>query len=129
MVQSLDTARAETAETLAQQLYRAENALDLAVQEVSGLLSTLPQARCDAGLSAVAGRSIFRHMGSAVAALLAAREGLSSAHEDLARLSKILKIDTVAIGPLDKPDDEPPVGGGGSGVHPGTSRHNVVNLG
>ena len=108
--------RIETAEKTAAHLYRAEIALDGALREVSSLLASLPDARADAGLAATVGRSIYRHLGASLEGLIAARDGLCDAHEDLGRLARVLRIDPVAIGPTDKPDDDPPVGNGGGGA-------------
>ncbi|QLQ13857.1 MAG: hypothetical protein HZY74_12095 [Brevundimonas sp.] len=121
--------RTLTAEKLAARLFQAEIAMDAALREVSGLLASLPQSRADAGLAATAGQSTFRHLGSSIEALIVAREGLCSAHHDLGRLAKVLDIDLVAIGPIDKPDDDPPVGNGGvTSVRPSLGGKRAVHL-
>ena len=120
--------RTAAAESLAERLFRAEIALDGALRDVSTLLASLPEARAHAGLAATTGRSIYRHMGTSIEALIVAREGLCAAHQDLGRLAKILEIDISAVGPVDKPDDSPPRGGGDVGKTPDARQNIDVNL-
>lgn len=121
--------RTLAAESLARRLYGAENALDAALRDTSELLAGLTQARAEAGLSATTGRSVYRHVATSIEALVSAREGLCAAHDDLGRLARVLGIDPANVGPLDKPDDEPPAGGGSGGVGAAKLQKSKVQLG
>jgi predicted dinucleotide-binding enzyme len=99
-------------EALAARLYAAESAVDLALSETASLAAALPSARAAAYLSAVAGQRAFDGAAASISALAAARSHLVETHTTLAALARKLGLDTLAAGPLDKPGDTPPVGGG-----------------
>lgn len=94
-------------EALAARLYAAESAVDSALAEVASLTAALPRARSDAYLSAVAGQKVFDSAAASVAALAEARSHLVQTHCALAALARKLGLDALAIGPADKPGDEP----------------------
>lgn len=98
-------------ETLSYHLHRTEAAIDAALHEAATLAALLPHARADAGLSAVAGQGAFDGAASTLTALTGARAHLVRTHTTLAALARRLGLASVAVGPLDKPDDRPPVGG------------------
>lgn len=100
-------------ETLAARLYAAEAAIDAALAETATLAALLPTARAQAMLSAVTGQKAFDGAAASISALAAARSHLVDTHNVLAALARRLGLDAVAIGPIDKPEDRPPVGGGG----------------
>lgn len=100
-------------ETLAARLYAAESALDRAMAETAALAAALPAARADAYLSAVTGQRAFSGAAAAIAALADARGHLVQTHNTLAALARRLGLETLASGPVDKPGDTPPIGGGG----------------
>jgi hypothetical protein len=105
--------RQSIGEALAVRLFAAETAIDLALTETANLASALPAARADAYLSAVTGQRAFDGAAASIGALAEARSHLVQTHNTLAALARKLGLETLAIGPLDKPADRPPVGGGG----------------
>lgn len=112
--------RQSIGETLAARLYSAETAIDLALMETAMLAAMLPTARGDAYLSAVTGQRAFDGVAGALSALSAARSQMVQTHTALAALARKLGLDALAVGPVDKPGDTPPVGGGGGdgpGIH------------
>lgn len=100
-------------EALATRLYAAEAAIDQALSETAFLAAALPSARADAYLSAVTGQRAFDGAAASISALAEARSHLIQTHNTLAAVARKLGLDTLAIGPLDKPGEQPPVGGGG----------------
>jgi|SRR5215217_2638244 len=96
-------------EALAARLYAAEAAVDLALFETASLAAALPSARADAYLSAVAGQRAFDGAAASISALAEARSHLVQTHNTLAALARKLGLDAVAVGPLDKPGDPPPL--------------------
>lgn len=104
--------RQSIGEALACRLYAAETAIDQALRETAMLASVLPTARADAYLSAVTGQRAFDGAAASISALAEARSHLIQTHNTLAALARKLGLDTLAVGPLDKPGDTPPIGGG-----------------
>lgn len=104
--------RQSIGEQIAAQLYAAETAIDLALAETADLAARLPGARADAYLSATTGQKAFEGVAGAIAALTNARGSIVQTHTSLAALARILGLETLAIGPVDKPGDVPPVGTG-----------------
>jgi hypothetical protein len=106
-------------QALAARLYAAEAAIDQALFETASLAAALPSARAGAYLSAVTGQRVFDGAAASISALAEARSHLVQTHTSLAALARKLGLDTLAIGPLDKPGDQPPIGsgpGGGGGL-------------
>lgn len=113
--------RQSVGERLAARLYAAESAIDQALIETATLAAALPSARAEAWVSAVAGQRAFDEAAAAMTALARARAHVVRTHATLAALARRLGLETLAIGPLDKPGDRPPAGGGGgdgNGVTP-----------
>ncbi|MGZ9098331.1 MAG: hypothetical protein ACXW3O_01385 [Brevundimonas sp.] len=104
--------RLSVGEALAARLYAAEAAIDRALIETATLAAALPAARADAWLSAVTGQRAFDGAAGAVTALAHARSHIVQTHHTLSALARTLGLDTLAVGPLDKPGDGPPIGGG-----------------
>ncbi len=100
-------------EALAARLYAAEAAIDQALIETATLAAALPAARADAWLSAVTGQRAFDGTAGAVVALSQARAHIVQTHTTLTALARKLGLETLAVGPVDKPGDGPPIGGGG----------------
>lgn len=98
-------------EALAARLYAAEAAIDQALSETAFLAAALPSARAEAYLSAVTGQRAFDGAAASISALAEARSHLVQTHTTLAALARKLGLDTLAVGPLDKPGEQPPVGG------------------
>lgn len=103
--------------TVAARLYAAERAVDAALAETAGLMVLLPQARTQANLSATTGQNAFDDVAAAIGALTNARARLVGAHGGLAALARRMGLDSLAVGPLDKPEDAPPHGGEGVSSH------------
>ena len=99
-------------EALAARLYTAEAAIDQAMAETAAFAAALPGARADAWLSAVAGQRAFTGAAASISALAEARGHLVQTHDTLSALARKLGLDALAAGPVDKPGDTPPVGGG-----------------
>lgn len=99
-------------EALAARLYAAEAAIDQAMAETAALAAALPGARSEAWLSAVTGQRAFTGAAATVSALAEARGHLVQTHNTLAALARKLGLEALAVGPVDKPGDTPPVGGG-----------------
>lgn len=116
--------RQSIGETLAGRLFAAEAAIDQALAETAFLAAALPAARADAFLSAVAGQKVFDGAAASISSLAEARSHLVQTHTALAALARKLGLDILAVGPLDKPGEQPPIGGGG-GVNPADAA--VVN--
>ena len=112
-------------ESLAVRLYAAETAIDRAMAETAALTAALPAARAEAYLSAVTGQRAFSGAAATIAALAEARGHLVQTHNTLTALARKLGLDALASGPIDKPGDRPPVGGG---LCPeGDTLHGMVN--
>lgn len=109
-------------EALAARLYTAEAAVDRAIGEAASLAAALPDARAGAWLSAVAGQRAFTGAAAAISALAEARGHLVQTHNTLAALARKMGLEALAVGPVDKPGDTPPVGGGGVCPKGDTSR-------
>ena len=107
--------RETVGESLAARLYAAESAIDLALTETANLAAILPAARAHARLSAVTGQKAFDGTAATIGALASARSHLVDTHNTLAALARRLGLDALAVGPMDKPEDRPPVGGEGAG--------------
>lgn len=105
--------RLSIGESLAARLYAAEAAIDQALVETATLAATLPRARAEAWLSAVTGQRAFAGTAATISALADARAHIVQTHNTLTALARKLGLETLAVGPLDKPGDGPPVGGGG----------------
>lgn len=107
--------RQTVGEALSQRLHAAEAAIDAALAETAGLAAMLPAARAQAYLSAVTGQKAFDGAAASIAALAQARGHLVDTHNTLAALARKMGLDAVAVGPLDKPEDDVPIGGDGGG--------------
>lgn len=108
----MSTTRTTVGQRLAQRLSTAESAVETALGEVAALAALLPAARAEAWLSPVTGQRAFDGAAGAIAALTQARAHLIQTHNTLAALGRKLGVDIQAAGPTDKPDQEPPTGGG-----------------
>lgn len=105
--------RLSVGEALAARLYAAESSIDHALIETATLAAALPAARADAWLSAVTGQRAFDGTAATITALAQARAHIVQTHNTLTALARKLGLDALAAGPLDKPGDDEPVGGGG----------------
>lgn len=117
--------RLSIGEDLADRLFAAESAIDRALIETATLAAALPAARAGAWLSASVGQRAFEGTAATISALAQARSHIVQTHGVLAAIARKLGLDALAVGPLDKPGEGPPIGGGGGdsgGIEP-----NVVN--
>lgn len=96
-------------EQLAARLYAAERAIDAALAETAALAAMLPSARAGAYLSATTGQKVFDSAAASISALVSARSHMVDTHGALSALARKLGLETLAVGPLDKPEDRPPV--------------------
>jgi len=122
--------RLSVGEALAARLYATESAIDQALIESATLAAALPAARAEAWLSAGTGQRTFEETAAAITALTSARAHIVRTHNTLAALARTLGLETMAVGPLDKPGDGPPIGGGGGdgpGVKPDTVNKTLPN--
>lgn len=113
--------RLAVGEALAARLYAAESAIDQALIETATLAAALPAARADAWLSAVTGQRAFAGTAATICALSDARAHIVQTHNTLTALARKLGLESLAVGPVDKPGDREPIGGGGgdgSGISP-----------
>lgn len=108
--------RAEAVNDIASALFEAESALDQASAKAGLLLAGIPAARQRAGISPISGARAEAAVARAINALAEAKSELVRAHVSASRLADAMSA-TVAIGPLDKPEDDVPrePGGGGGG--------------
>jgi hypothetical protein len=112
--------RLSVGEALATRLFAAESSIDRALIETATLAAALPAARADAWLSAVTGQRAFDGTAAANTAQAPARAPINQTHNTLGAVARKLGLETLAGGPLDKPGDDRPVGGGG-GDGPGVT--------
>ena len=103
--------RQTVGEAMAARLFAAESAIDAALAEAASLVALLPAARAEAYLSIVTGQRAFESAAAAVSALTQARAQMVATHNTLSALARKLGLETLAVGPLDKPEDTPPHGG------------------
>ena len=104
--------RQTAGEALSARLFAAEIAIDAALAEAASLVAMLPAARAEAYLSAVTGQRAFDSAAAAVTSLTQARAHMVATHNTLSALARKLGLETLAVGPLDKPEDVPSNGGG-----------------
>lgn len=96
------------AHQVADQLFAAEAAIDRAVAETARLTSLLSEGRIEAGLSAVVGQDAIDRTSASIGALSTARRELVGAHAALAEVKDRVGLRTVAIGGMEKPEENAP---------------------
>lgn len=87
-------------------------AIDAALSETAAFVAESPRARSAAYVSAVTGQKIFDDATQSLVAINTARARIAAAHNRLAALARKMGLDLPALGPLDKPEATPPIGGG-----------------
>jgi hypothetical protein len=102
-------ARRDAAMKVAESLFAAEEAIDLALARTAEFNGTLATARREANLSAVVGQDAFDTAASVFAALARARCDIVETHRRLSETKDQIGLRTVAIGDLGKPEGVPPV--------------------
>lgn len=96
------------ARQVADQLFAAEAAIDGALAAVATLTALLPNARLDARLSAVVGQGVIDRATETIAALATARRGIVEAHRELHHVQHQIGLGAIALGGVDKPEEETP---------------------
>jgi hypothetical protein len=90
------------AETVAEQLFAAEAAIDAAIAAVAALTARMPQARIEANLAPMVGHDALLHASRTCASLIEARSGICKTHEALAVAQKEIGLGAIAFGSLQK---------------------------
>lgn len=93
----MSKARLEAARTIAQHLFAAENATDLAFGSTAHLAAILPKIRADAGVSAIVANSAFASVAKAIKLQAEARAALVEAHEHFAETADAFRIKTSGV--------------------------------
>ena len=96
------------AHKVADQLFVAELAIDRALSETARLTSMLSDARVEAGLSAVVGQSVMDRTCASIVMLANGRRELVEAHGHLSDVKNQIGLRAVAIGGMDKPEENAP---------------------
>lgn len=86
------------AHQVADQLFAAEAAIDSALSAVASLTAMLPTARIDANLSAVVGQNVIDRTTETIAAL-------AEAHRELHEVQHQIGLGAIALGGVDKPEE------------------------
>lgn len=91
---------------VAGRLHAAETTLDVAMTEARLLIDLLPNEPAEAKTAASASiRALGRGLGRASLRL-------GRVHAALADIARRIGLEEATVGPLDKPEDTPPIGGG-----------------
>ena len=98
--------RRAAAMKVAESLFAAEEAIDLALARAAELNSTLVTARTDAKLSAIVGQEAFEVSASAFAALARARADIVETHKRLSETQVQVGLRTISFGDNGKPPEE-----------------------
>lgn len=96
--------RQAIARTVAERLFAAEKALDVAAARIGELNAALPLARLDAGLSAIVGQEALASSASAVALVAKTRAKIVATHAKLKLASDEIGLAEVSYGDLIKPN-------------------------
>lgn len=86
--------RLAIAHSIAQRLYAAEEALDLAAARIAELNAALPLARLDGRLAASIGQDAFRTCADAIVLVARTRDKIVTTHDMLKQVS-----DDIGLGP------------------------------
>jgi hypothetical protein len=98
-------ARRDAAMKVAESLFAAEEAIDIALARVAELNGTLVTARTEAKLSAVVGQDAFETAASVFAALARARCDMVETHRRLSETKIQIGLRTLGVGELGKPNE------------------------
>lgn len=88
----------EVANKVAKELWETERALDAAITQTGGFVTSMIEARQELNLSAVVGADVQTKVMEAMSALAQARSAVVAAHGDLAVLQRAMGIPTEAVG-------------------------------
>ncbi len=96
----------ELGRQMAEKLYAAERAVDVAVAEIGDLSALMTRGRMDHNLAAVVGQEALELVAKCGGRLTRARRALVEGHKQMARDARSMRIAwTVASGPGTKPGD------------------------
>jgi hypothetical protein len=99
------------AETVAEALFAAEQAIDAAISHTAALTGLMPTSRQNANLSAVVGQDALMGAIETMQALGVARQNIVATHKRLAEAQRAIGLGAVAFGNLgEKPDQVAPTG-------------------
>lgn len=99
--------RRELANRVAESLFEAETAIDLAIRRTAHLVGIMPEVREDARFSALIGQDAIKQAIEAMAALGEARQGIVQTHRELSVAQGQIGLGAVAIsGGGDKPPEQ-----------------------
>lgn len=102
----------ELGRQMAEKLYAAERALDVAVAEIGDLSALMTRGRMDHGVAAVVGQEALELVAKCGGRLTRARRALVEGHKQMARDARSMRITWDANGgPETKPAGEPSVAG------------------
>ncbi|WEK43248.1 MAG: hypothetical protein P0Y64_18335 [Candidatus Sphingomonas colombiensis] len=96
--------RQAIARTVAERLFAAEEALDVAATRIAELNAALPLARLNVGLSAVVGQDALNSSASAVKLIAKTRAKIVATHTNLKQASDDIGLAEVSYGDLIKPN-------------------------
>ena len=92
--------RREIAQSVADQLFAAEAAIDAAIAATATLTGMMPSVRGSAGLSALIGQEALMEAAQTCAALVQARGSIVATHKALTVAQKQMGLGAVAFGGL-----------------------------
>jgi len=102
--------RQAIAQRVADRLFAAESAIDLALTRAAELNAAMPEARCEGRLPAAIGQDALDRAAGAFAALVEARRRMVEAHQSLDAARAQIGLKEVAAGDLlPKPAPAPPL--------------------
>ena len=94
---------------MAEKLYAAERAVDVALAEIGDLSALMTRGRMDHGIAAVVGQEALEHVSKCGGTLTKARRALVEGHKQMARDAKAMRIAWAALGgPESKPEEDGP---------------------
>ncbi|NKJ02445.1 hypothetical protein [Novosphingobium sp. SG707] len=103
------TQRLAIAQTVAQRLFAAETALDIALARIAELNAAIPLARLDGGISAIVGQEAILSSASAMMLVAETREKIVATHANLKQASDDIGLREVSYGDLVKPGKVEPL--------------------
>jgi hypothetical protein len=99
------------AETVAEALFAAEEAIDAAIASTAALAGLMPVSRQQAHLSALIGQDALMSAINTMQALGVARDGIVTTHKHLSVAQRDMGLASVSFGQgAEKPGDEKPMG-------------------
>ncbi|NOW48977.1 multidrug efflux pump subunit AcrA (membrane-fusion protein) [Novosphingobium sp. SG751A] len=101
--------RLAIAQTVAERLFAAETALDIALARIAELNAALPLARLDGGISAIVGQEAILSSASAMMLVAETREKIVATHANLKQASDDIGLREASYGDLVKPGKVAPL--------------------